>query len=187
MLRDAMIELIGEKGYDAISVQDITARATLNRATFYLHYRDKEDLFTQSIDEILTELVTGMKERRLPDEPVIDPDGNIIQPLPDLVYIFEHIAKHERFYKVMMGKKGQQNFLFRLLDVFVEVLDDRLTNGMANDIQPMVPKDILIHYAASAYLGVISWWLKNNMPYTPRYMATQLTRLRFRHLQIQSP
>jgi AcrR family transcriptional regulator len=184
MLRDALIELIDEKGYDAITVQDITRRATLNRATFYLHYRDKEDLFTQSIDEILTDLVNGIKECRLPDEPIIDREGNIIKPLPDLVYIFEHVAKHERFYKVMMGRKGQQTFLFRLLDVFVEVLDDRLTKGMAYEIQPKVSKDILIHYAASAYLGVIAWWLKNGMPYSPEYMAAQLTRLRIDHLRI---
>jgi AcrR family transcriptional regulator len=184
MLRDALIELIDEKGYDAITVQDLANRATLNRATFYLHYRDKEDLFTQSIEEILNDLVTGIKECRLPDEPVIDPEGNIIRPLPDLVYIFEHVAKNERFYKVMMGKQGRQHFLFRLLEVFVEILDERLTEGMENEIQPKVPKEILIHYAASAYLGVIAWWLKNGMPYPPEFMAMQLTRLRLDHLQI---
>lgn len=182
MLREALIELIAEKGYDAISVLDITKRATLNRGTFYLHYRDKEDLLTQTIDDILTDLVTGMRESRALNQSIFD-DGRTVEPLPDLVYVFEHIAKHERFYQVMMGEKGQHILLYRLLNVFVEVLDSRLTNSMANNIHPMIPKEILIHYAASAYLGVISWWLKNGMPYTPRYMATQLTRLRLQHLQ----
>jgi AcrR family transcriptional regulator len=121
MLRDALIELIGEKGFSAISVQDITQRATLNRATFYLHYRDKEDLLAQSVEEILEELVTGMKECRLLDYDITDSDGNVIHPLPDLVYVFKHVAKHEKFYKVMLGKKGQQSFWFRLMDVFVNV------------------------------------------------------------------
>ncbi len=183
MLRNALIELIGEKGFSAISVQDITQRATLNRATFYLHYRDKEDLLAQSVEEILGELVTGMKQCRLFDYDITDSDGNVIHPLPDLVYVFKHVANHEKFYKVMLGNKGQQSFWFRLMDVFVDVLDSRLKQTMTKDIHPKVPKDILIHYAASAYLGVISWWLKHDMPYSPEYMATQLTRLRVQHLQ----
>ncbi|GGE12114.1 TetR family transcriptional regulator [Marinithermofilum abyssi] len=183
MLRNALIELIGEKGYDSISVQDITQRATLNRATFYLHYRDKEDLLNQSIKDILTELVKGMKKSRLIDENITDSNGNVIRPLSDLVYVFEHVAQHEQFYKVMLGNKGQQRFLFRLLDVFVDVLNERLTHSMSNDIRPAIPKEILIQYAASAYLGVIAWWLRNDLPYTPEYMATQLTRLRVQHIQ----
>jgi AcrR family transcriptional regulator len=183
MLRNALIELIGEKGFSAISVQDITQRATLNRATFYLHYRDKEDLLAQSVEEILGELVTGMQQCHLFEYDITDSDGNVIHPLPDLVYVFKHVANHEKFYKVMLGNKGQQSFWFRLVDVFVNVLDSRLKQTMAKDIHPKVPKDILIHYAASAYLGVISWWLKHDMPYSPDYMATQLTRLRVQHLQ----
>jgi AcrR family transcriptional regulator len=184
MLRNALIELIGEKGFSAITVQDITQRATLNRATFYLHYRDKEDLLAQSVEEILNELVTGMKECQLIDYDITDSDGNVVQPLPDLVYVFEHVTKHEKFYRVMLGKKGQQSFWFRLMDVFVNVLNSRLEQSMSHEIHPKVPKEILIHYAASAYLGVISWWLKHDMPYSPQYMATQLTRLRVQHLQI---
>ena len=47
VLRDSLMILIREMGYDAITVQHITDRARLNRATFYLHYRDKQDLLTQ--------------------------------------------------------------------------------------------------------------------------------------------
>lgn len=41
MLRDALLGLIRERGFDAINVQDITERAQLNRSTFYLHYCGK--------------------------------------------------------------------------------------------------------------------------------------------------
>ncbi|MED3564371.1 TetR/AcrR family transcriptional regulator, partial [Bacillus xiapuensis] len=44
LLRNTLIDLIEEKGFDAISVRDITLKAGLNRGTFYLHYRDKYDL-----------------------------------------------------------------------------------------------------------------------------------------------
>lgn len=43
-LQDSLTSLILEKGYDAVTVEDITDRADLGRTTFYLHYKDKEEL-----------------------------------------------------------------------------------------------------------------------------------------------
>ena len=54
-LRNALLELIKEKGYDSISVEEITQRANLGRATFYLHYKDKEDLLVDEFNEIVNE------------------------------------------------------------------------------------------------------------------------------------
>ncbi len=45
LLQDSLRTLLQQKGLDEIVVQDITAAATVNRATFYDHYRDKFDLF----------------------------------------------------------------------------------------------------------------------------------------------
>ena len=45
-IREALVELIEEKGFEAITVKDITTRAKINRGTFYAHYQDKYDLMT---------------------------------------------------------------------------------------------------------------------------------------------
>src|SRR5690348_13436851 len=57
LLRDALLELISEKGYEAITLQDITDRANVARPTFYLHFKDKQDLLFSSIREIYDDLV----------------------------------------------------------------------------------------------------------------------------------
>ena len=46
-IKNAFYELIEEKGFDHISVKDITERAMISRNTFYLHYNDKFDLPTR--------------------------------------------------------------------------------------------------------------------------------------------
>src|SRR5438874_13165148 len=46
-LGGAMVELIKEKRFDDITVQNVIERADVGRATFYSHFRDKEDLFEQ--------------------------------------------------------------------------------------------------------------------------------------------
>jgi len=55
MLDHAFLELLAEKGFDAISVQDVTARAGVNRATFYAHFQDKFALLDYSIRESFRE------------------------------------------------------------------------------------------------------------------------------------
>src|SRR5512147_2280747 len=61
-LRTALLALIKEKGYDAISIEDITERANVGRATFYLHYKDKEDLLLEEFSEMANEKVQVLSE-----------------------------------------------------------------------------------------------------------------------------
>ncbi len=55
-LRRALIELMEERGFDAVSVNDLCARADLNRGTFYNHFRSKEDLLAALEDEVMDDL-----------------------------------------------------------------------------------------------------------------------------------
>ncbi len=52
LLQDALLALIEEKGYAAITVQDILDRANLGRSTFYMHYRDKDDLLVSGFEQL---------------------------------------------------------------------------------------------------------------------------------------
>jgi AcrR family transcriptional regulator len=56
-LREALIELIEEKGFDAVTVGDIASRAMVNRATFYRHYPDKYALVTGIFEEAITQML----------------------------------------------------------------------------------------------------------------------------------
>ena len=60
-LREALFALIIERGYEAITVLDITERANLGRTTFYLHYHEKEELLVDSVKELLNELRQGVE------------------------------------------------------------------------------------------------------------------------------
>ncbi|PMU45773.1 TetR family transcriptional regulator, partial [Pseudomonas sp. GP01-A3] len=62
LIRDTFVELIEEKGFESISVRDITMKAGLNRGTFYLHYQDKYDLMDKNQNEILVGLKDAMKD-----------------------------------------------------------------------------------------------------------------------------
>jgi AcrR family transcriptional regulator len=74
LLLDAFISLMGEKGFDDITVQDIAARATVNRATFYAHFVDKYAL----VDELIREGFTQMLQQRKSTY-ALDPEEHLRQ------------------------------------------------------------------------------------------------------------
>lgn len=62
LLLQALAELLAEKSFLSISVQDIAARATVNRATFYAHFEDKYAMF----ESLIREGIQGYLESKLP-------------------------------------------------------------------------------------------------------------------------
>ncbi|MFD0675933.1 MULTISPECIES: TetR/AcrR family transcriptional regulator [unclassified Paenibacillus] len=175
VIRDAMISLMDEKGFDHTTVRDITERAEINRATFYLHYQDKHDLLDKIVAEMLHEFLAAIQ---LP--PAFEADDLCMDahtPPHSFIRQFEHIAAYSRFYKVMLGANGLPGFAVRMEHVIRDALYHRSTLAQPNDRQLMIPRDIIIRYSTSAHLGIIMYWLENDMPYSPKYMATQLMRL----------
>ena len=184
LLKDALVELIHERGYEKIKVQDITERATLNRATFYLHYRDKFDLLCQSSEEILNGLINSLNSSLEEKE---ENDFLNDQPHRTFVQMFEHISSNSQLFKVFLTEKNMPHFTSQMLDVIVDFVSKGMNRMQPDDQKLTVPREIAVRYISSAFLGVISWWLENDMPYTPRYMARLLRELAVKGPYIENP
>lgn len=172
LLRNALMDLIPEKGYDAITVKDIAERATLNRATFYLHYRDKDDLLYHGMREVLDELN--------PDHPL--PDGsaghfNYDSTLNTIRSDFEHVGQHAAFYRVMLGENAVWKFVHQLQDYVYEQTLSRLRDFQGEQAGSEAEFELVLRHMSAAYVGVIHWWVENDMPYTPSEMADKLVAI----------
>lgn len=170
-LHESLISLMAEKGFQSVTVQDITKRADVNRATFYSHYHDKHQMLECMITEVLQEFSDSISNS------AIDNGTNEISTSNAFVRMFEHIGQHADFYKTMFTKKGVPGFAQQMLKTICHVFDQRRLKFQPNTEQLIVPQDILSVYTASSYLGLILYWLKSDMAYTPEYMAAQLTNI----------
>src|ERR1700689_2620367 len=65
-LREAFVALVNERGYDKISVEDITERADVARATFYAHYAGKDELLTSVFSELVNDVMAQLTLREGP-------------------------------------------------------------------------------------------------------------------------
>lgn len=146
LLREALMSLIIEKGYDSISVQDITDRADLARSTFYLHFKDKDELLYESMREIYSDLLKSVHP------------GTMDDPAD-----FEHVAEHADFYRIMFSERGSMAFMVKMRGFLTEIMKTHVLNVLIPPEQKTrLPRDFVAHVMAGAQLAMFAWWLENN-------------------------
>jgi len=172
-IREALVDLIDEKGFDALSVRDITEQADINRGTFYLHYRDKFDLLEQTelgIIQDIEEIILQANSLNLADFNSTD------KPLPIVVTMFDYLKENAALMHAILGLKGDVTFQNQLR----KAVEKNLKLGFLAGIKAenfLVPSDYLIAYVLSAHFGVIQVWLQNGCVESPKEMAIILSKL----------
>ncbi|CAG7630368.1 TetR/AcrR family transcriptional regulator [Paenibacillus allorhizosphaerae] len=174
MLYEAFLNLIEAKGFDAITVRDLTTRAGLNRGTFYLHYEDKYDLLQKWKKEMLNGFEAQLSNfdlRVLLNHPTLE------EPPQMILEIIQYFYEHARFFRIMLGSKGDPSYLNELKALMRKHMFNKMSSVQPNEELMMLPREFLIAYLISANLGMIQHWLESGLKYSPYHMALLLTRV----------
>ncbi len=179
------MELIKEKGYDAISVEQITQRANLGRTTFYLHYKDKEDLLVDEFSELANERARTLSEipfsAWLPD--LENPEHTIEnKPSEPFLMVFQHVANNADIYRILLQNEKSDRILERIRKIITQAITEFMQTKVENDPIPLlleVPIDLLAAYFSGALLSCVDWWLEQGAAYSPEEMTRMFQRLFF--------
>ncbi|HEX2619641.1 MAG TPA: TetR/AcrR family transcriptional regulator [Phototrophicaceae bacterium] len=168
LLRETLIDLIEERGFDALTVGELTSKAMVSRAAFYRNYQDKYDLVEQIFEEVMSTLRGTMMYT-----------GHEQHPPQVWITFFEHIAEYERLYRALLGSKGSPWFVRKMRGSLTELVKahERIPDQQS-DTAGMVFKfsDTFVPDLVSAMLvEAIIWWLEHGMPNTPTEIATRCT------------
>src|SRR5258708_21874811 len=165
LLREALIELIEERGFEALTVGEISARALVSRAAFYRNYRDKYDLVEQIFEEAMGALLNAVGELGSAHPPEI------------WVTFFEHIAQYERLYRALLGSKGSPWFVRKMRASLADLVKKRgrLPHGPDASARPVHTfSDAFVPDLVSTLLvEAITWWREQGRPYTPVEIPTR--------------
>lgn len=159
-IKKALLELMSEKSFDSMTIQDIADRANINRATIYLHYLDKYDL----LDKIIEEHVTNM--------------ANLCELEPELDWIestvlcMEYLERNYLFFSTMLASEGATYFRNRFVQHNVEEFKKDVDVKVGKNLGQN--EDIIAEFVANAYVGIVEWWIRNEMPYPPKEMAEKV-------------
>lgn len=172
-IKQAFVDLISEKGLDALTVSDITRRAKINRGTFYLHFVDKYDLLEQLEDETIAQLQSIL----LDNEDRTDIDIDQVFPPARITKALEYIAGDFNFVSTIAGPSGDSQLSAKIKVIINDLLDAGLATAglhiVATEIysEPYAREMIL-----SRVMAIINMWLANGGKETPEQVAAMICR-----------
>ncbi len=169
-LQQSMVALILEKGYDAVNVSEITDRADLGRATFYLHYKDKDDLLIETINDIVRDFIKKITGYTI--MPLDPKDDEVIRQ------VFLFAQQNSDLFRIIMRGHGMYTTTLRIQSVIADFIRKNVSDWLtAQRRQSKDPLDVLSNFYAGALLNSIFWWLENETSYTAEDMALNFKKL----------
>ena len=171
MIIEAFNELIEEKGYDAVTIQDIANKAMINRATFYAHFSDKQALY-EKIISVAIEAFTSV----ISDDQLINGKKLKVKHVEKvLTQVYINIKKNKKFFFVISENNDfiRQNLDDILYEKYHEIFDSlKITENKLE-----VPIDFIIEYMTSIFMGTLHWWLNADTEMSPDNLAKLVIKL----------
>ena len=171
------MSLILEKKYKSITVQEILNRADVGRSTFYLHFRDKDELLFSGFHYL---------------EEFLESAQHVSTPAPGKSYeriigfslpMFEHAQEYRRVNRALLGSDAEAVVRRRIHSVLAGIVSRELRlevrNRKNSDVR--VSPELLAHFLVSTYISVLTWWLNSKNPVSPKEI-----NLAYRHLVLPS-
>jgi AcrR family transcriptional regulator len=153
LLARALIDLTLEKGYEAVTIRDITERADIGYTTFFRHYHDKDGLLNDVLEVVLEELTT------LLCSPPASLDSATIG-----TFLFRYVQSHSEVVRVLLGSYALRKRLI-----------ERAAETTARDYKTLpgsiVPLEVAAQHIVASSIALIEWWLTHEMPYPSERMG----------------
>ena len=169
LLQDALIAMVIEKGYDAVTIQDIIDRANVGRATFYAHFADKQTLLTSRLED-LRGLLTE-RRRQAPG------------PLGFSLAMLEHARSHLPLYRAIVGHESGAFIVQRIHRTIADLAELDL-KGLGFKGAPE-QRRLAVEFLAGAFMAVLTWWLDEGATLPPEEIDGIVRRLVMRGLAIR--
>lgn len=170
LLQKALIELISERGYDALTIQEIADRANVGRTTFYLHYSSKEELLMSCHEAIVSRFHFGPLHP-LSREELLSPEAP-----PGMTSAYRHLEDARAMLSPIFQGKDSLLLLRRIRDWSAQVIEASLRAAFV-EADSTIPFDVLANYLAGAQIALVQWWLEKRQPHTPENLAQTFHRL----------
>jgi AcrR family transcriptional regulator len=158
-LGDALVTLMQEKPFDAIKVQDVLDRAGVGRSTFYVHYRDKEDLFMSDAEEFFEAISMALSVH-----------GDKSERVAPVREFFAHVAEMRQFVAALVSAGKMQENMELARGHFARGIERRLAEIPRGQRIPAEDRTAVAHAHAGALISLLLWWLDRGMRESPAKM-----------------
>lgn len=173
MIIEAFFHLVDGKGYDNITIQDIADEAMINRATFYAHFKDKQDLYEQIFDFTINAFTSVIDTEQI----IVSNRIKVKQIEFLLTHIYNNIQKNKKFFLTIMDGSSNELLRKKLADIIYEKYADIFSKLKITENDIEVPIDFIIEYMTSIFIGTLHWWITSDTDMTPNHLARLVIKL----------
>lgn len=173
LITQAFFALLRKKKFEKISIQEIADSAMINRATFYAHYADKQDLYDSLIDDFLTDF-TGI----LDETSLIEGNDVHVKAIEDvLTRFYKFVKENPEIAQMITDRAHDQNLIDRFLDILSERYSELFAKLEVREMDVIVPNDFVISYISSILVGTLNWWVHSSRQMTAKNFAHLIIKL----------
>ena len=160
----ALIELIAERGWDDIAVQDVCQRADVGRTTFYLHYPNKDALLQGGLDGLQAQLRRQAQAGADAAHPDAGPPAGF-HFIPGLI---DHAHEQRQVFRGLIGRRSGHVVQQRFREMVIRLISDELPESGGN-----LPRAALARWLAGAFVELLSWWVEQGTQIPPPDLARE--------------
>jgi AcrR family transcriptional regulator len=168
-LHEALLALLAERDYTAITVEDICERANVGRSTFYGHYTGKDDLIRSGMKRLRTTLLENQRAAAASKDRAAR--------LTFSLAMAEHARDHAPLHRGLAGGRGGTIVFEAIHDMLSDVVRAELAAGSGKKRHEEVPQELVVQYVVGAYMAVLTWWLDGKARLAPEHIEAMFRRL----------
>ncbi|MGX7013724.1 TetR/AcrR family transcriptional regulator [Vagococcus silagei] len=173
MIIEAFLSLVNEKGYEAVTIQDIADKAMINRATFYAHFKDKPDLYDYVMEYAVSNLSGILDANKLNKSKFIE----LKSIEKSLTSIFQLIKEEQNFFCMLTEGSSSEIFRKKLSDVLSTMYEETFSKLRITENDIEVPISFIIEYMTSIFIGTVHWWVTTDSDFDANHMARLVIKL----------
>jgi AcrR family transcriptional regulator len=164
LLHKALMSCILEKKFESITVQEILDRADVGRSTFYMHFRDKDELLVSGFGELQSLLKSAQAAS------AAFPGRSYERVIGFSLSMFEHASEYERVNRALLGSNAEAIVRRQIHSVLAGLVGKEVEMEFRRHkrVNRAVSPELLTHFLVSTYISVMSWWLKAKNPVPPK-------------------
>lgn len=171
MLQQGFCTLLRRKRYEAITINDICNAANVGRSTFYAHYKSKDDLKRDGLEESLHgDLI--QRQKAAPKNPAELRAASLEFSLG----VFEHARDHLEHYRTLVGGRGGAVALAKVRQMVTRLVREELA-AMSSWDSDEVAQEVAVQYVVGAYMTLLTWWLDTGAKLPPQRIDAIFRRL----------
>lgn len=158
----AFTELLSEKPYGSITVQDIIDRADIGRSTFYAHFETKDELIHQLCEELFGHIIDTAMDHTHTHGRYSGENA----PVSVFCHLLQHLQENDNNILGLLSCESNEIFLRYFKNSLNQLVETQLP-AADSDHTPDIPRDFIINHISGSFVEMVLWWMEGKMRQTP--------------------